>query len=331
MRRLASWFKVLYSWSETATWVNTWMNLFNDLLSRLFHNGCLQGKVLEQIHEFAHSRGFEIEFVEPTDNVCIAMRWLANPDKGNLSLVKMFEHLYAESVNTDVDSTLIQDVRDRVAAVTAPKLGANSKVFPLSKSVPLPLDAAGCCSTSTLDLRLLALSMISNFESEPVMTSTNLACGMGGLTIGGLLAGFLPIQNKDIALSAAKFHEFLTGGFAARGDLKTLKASRLFATHLLTIGFPCQSYSVMGNELYDDGKQCLVNVGVNLILSSGAVMVLAECVPALRTAKGGAVWNFIVKTLSPQYFLQKPLWYSNSLITIQIVSVFLCLCKQGLF
>ena len=182
MRRLASWFKVLYSWSETATWVNTWMNLFNDLLSRLFHNGCLQGKVLEQIHEFAHSRGFEIEFVEPTDNVCIAMRWLANPDKGNLSLVKMFEHLYAESVNTDVDSTLIQDVRDRVAAVTAPKLGANSKVFPLSKSVPLPLDAAGCCSTSTLDLRLLALSMISNFESEPVMTSTNLACGMGGFT-----------------------------------------------------------------------------------------------------------------------------------------------------
>ena len=56
-------------------------------------------------------------------------------------------------------------------------------------------------------------------------------------------------------------------------------------THLLTIGFPCQSYSVMGNELYDDGEQCLVKVGVNLILSSGAVMVLAECVPALRTAK----------------------------------------------
>ena len=302
MRRLASWFKVLYSWSETATWVNTWMNLFNDLLSRLFHHGCLQGKVLEQIHEFAHTRGFEIEFVEPAENVCIAMRWLANPDKCNLSLVKMFEHLYADSVDSDASSSLVQDVADRVAAATAPKLGAEPKQPLISLSVPLSLDTAGCCSTSIIDLRSLALSLISNFESKPVMTSTNFACGMGGFTIGGMLAGFLPIQNKDIAASAAKFHEYLTGGFGARGDLRTLKAARLLVTHLLTIGFPCQSYSVMGNELYDDGEQCLVKVGVNLILSSGAVMVLAECVPALRTAKGGAVWSFIVKTLSPQYY-----------------------------
>ena len=117
-----------------------------------------------------------------------------------------------------------------------------------------------------------------------------------------MLAGFLPIQNKDIAESAAKFHNFLTGGFGARGDLKTLKASRLLVTHLLTIDFPCQSYSVIGSEQYDEGKQCLVKWGVRLIMSSGAVIVLAECVPALRTAKDGAVWKFIVNSLSPQYF-----------------------------
>ena len=80
--------------------------------------------MLEHIHEFAHTCGFEIEFVEPAENVCIATRWLANPDKGNLSLVTMFEHLYSESMNADFGSTLVQDVEDRVAAATAPKLGA---------------------------------------------------------------------------------------------------------------------------------------------------------------------------------------------------------------
>ena len=96
----------------------------------------------------------------------IAMRWLANPDKSNLSLVKLFEHLYSESVNSDVGSTLVQDVADRVAAVAAPKLGAGPNLSLISKSVPLALDAAGCCMTYILDLRLLALSMISNFDES---------------------------------------------------------------------------------------------------------------------------------------------------------------------
>ena len=88
--------------------------------------------------------------------------------------------------------------------MTAPKLGANSKALSLSKSVPLPLDAAGCCSTSILDLRLLALSMISNFESEPVMTSTNFACGMGGFTIGGSASWFSANSKQRYCVVCSK-------------------------------------------------------------------------------------------------------------------------------
>ena len=115
----------------------------------------------------------------------------------------MFEHLYAESVDSDTGSSLVQDVADRVAAATAPKLGAELKQPLISLSVPLPLDTAGCCMTSIIDLRSLALSLMSSFESKPVMTSTNFACGMGGFTIGGMLAGFVPIQNKDIAATTS--------------------------------------------------------------------------------------------------------------------------------
>ena len=59
----------------------------------------------------------------------------------------------------------------------------------------------------------------------------------------------------------------------------------------------------MGKQQYDDGKRCLVRIGVALILGSGAVMVLAECTPALRTAKGGAIWKFICSELGQKYFL----------------------------
>ena len=182
MRRLASWFEVLYSWSEIATWVNTWMNLFNDLLSRLFHNGCLQDEVLEQIHDFAHSRGFTIDFVEPTANFGVAMRWLANPDKSSLSLVQMFEHLYAESVVSDASSSLVQDVSECVAAAAAQKVDSSvpvSTAASRSYSSPLALDAAGCWMTSIIDLRQLVLFWISSHASNPVMTSTIFACGMG--------------------------------------------------------------------------------------------------------------------------------------------------------
>ena len=55
MRRLASLLKVRYTFSETAIWVNTWMNLLLDLLSRLFHNDVLEQDVMKKLSTFATS------------------------------------------------------------------------------------------------------------------------------------------------------------------------------------------------------------------------------------------------------------------------------------
>ena len=91
MRRLASWLKVLYTYSEYSVWVNTEMNLLLDLLSRLFHRNLLQGKVMDQIVVSCSERGIDLEFVEPNENVQLAMSWLADKNKPSLSLVHMFE------------------------------------------------------------------------------------------------------------------------------------------------------------------------------------------------------------------------------------------------
>ena len=145
--------------------------------------------------------------------------------------------------------------------------------------------------------------MVNTFSSCNHRTATHLAAGFGGFTIGATLAGFVPVLSRDNADAAVVFHSYITGDFDSRGDLTLMSAKRMFATHLLTFGFPCQDYSSMGKSRYDDGPKCLVKIGVALILGSGAVMFLAECTPALRTAKGGAVWLFISSELKTKYYL----------------------------
>ena len=289
LRRLASWLKVIYTYSEYSVWVDTEMNLLLDLLSRLFHRNLLQDKVMSQILDFCSDRGIELEFVSPCPKVCVALEWLANKNKPDLSLVHLFEQ--------ELEASSVNPVKMAGDQNTAPFRDA------LINVPSLKLDAFGSCLCSVSEIRALSIQMADSFGNCNYRTATHLACGFGGFTIGATLAGFLPLFSRDNAEAAVVFHSYITGGFSTRGDLTLMSAKRMFATHLLTFGFPCQDYSTMGKGRYDDGPKCLVRIGVSLILGSGAVMFLAECTPALRTAKGGAVWLFICSELKEKYYL----------------------------
>ena len=140
----------------------------------------------------------------------------------------------------------------------------------------LELGVFGSCLSLISGIRALAMQMANSPSNARCRAAAHLACGFGGFTVGATLAGFLPILSRGNADAAFLSHPYLTGGFSPRGGLALVRAVRFFAVHLLTIGFPCQTYSSMGKQQHGGGGGCLVGVGVALVLESGAVMVLAS-------------------------------------------------------
>ena len=202
------------------------MNLLLDLLSRLFHRNLLQGKVMDQIVVFCSDRGIDLEFVEPNENVQLAMNWLADKNKPSLSLVHMFEQDLESSDGSPVLPCNLSSSLPgapppaKLAGVAIETLFANTLLH-----VPhLELDEFGSCSSPISEIRALTMQMADSFSNARCRTAAHLACGVGGFTIGATLAGFLPILSRDNADAAVLFHSYLTGGFSSRGDLALMGA-----------------------------------------------------------------------------------------------------------
>ena len=294
MCRLASLMKVKQCFVQMAIWVQTWLNALLDALSRMYIDGVLQDDVMLTIAEITTKLGITLKFVEPNDNVKSFMVWLESDKREQMSLV---DHMESRIL------TEKSDVGPNLRQLVANKMGANTTA-PTHHDI-LPSLASSACALSVAEIAgrtSCLINAVGTANTNP-LTAAHICCGFGGMTIGSVLAGFMPILNVENNPAAIAFHELLTAGLVCCGDLDNLNTNKLPRVHNLTVGWPCPPHTCLGRRKGWNDERCRVKAVIDLILATLPYTVFGECVPGLLTSMGGKVFKYIIDQLSPFYHI----------------------------
>ncbi len=139
-------------------------------------------------------------------------------------------------------------------------------------------------------------------ETDTIYRMGELFCGPGGLAYGGMQARSLDGQHRikhiwatDIDPAACETFRFnICPGVpesVIQEDVRELDTFSLPAIDALSFGFPCNDFSVVGEQRGIDGDYGpLYSYGVKVLKSHQPLWFLAENVGGLRSAnKGGAL------------------------------------------
>ena len=135
------------------------------------------------------------------------------------------------------------------------------------------------------------------------LTAAHICCGFGGMIIGSVSAGFLPVLNVENNSAEITFHELLTAGLVCCGDLDNLNISTLPRVHNLIVNWPCPPHTCLGRRKGWNDERCNVKAVVELIPAPLPYTVFGECVPGLLTSMDGKVFKRIIDQLSPFYHI----------------------------
>jgi DNA (cytosine-5)-methyltransferase 1 len=127
-----------------------------------------------------------------------------------------------------------------------------------------------------------------------LLSSVDLFCGSGGLTLGLANAGFRTVFAADSDPLACKTFELNLGPVVRCVDVASLHASEILDASglargdlsLVCGGPPCQGFSLQRRGAADDPRNSLVLRFVELATALGPKAILLENVPALLGARG---------------------------------------------
>jgi len=144
--------------------------------------------------------------------------------------------------------------------------------------------------------------MIDAVLSPPIKTIHPLTCidlfsGIGGFHIAADNLGIKVIFARDIDDDACRAykHNF---GLEANGDIVSLKTEDIPDHDLLLAGFPCQPWSIIGNQHgFSDPRGTLFFEVARIVKAKRPKGIVLENVKQLATAQHGAVIQRIINEL----------------------------------
>ncbi|MZQ74733.1 MAG: DNA (cytosine-5-)-methyltransferase [Peptoclostridium sp.] len=136
------------------------------------------------------------------------------------------------------------------------------------------------------------------------MDAVSLFSGCGGLDLGFARAGFNIVWANDFDKFAVKTYKENFGEHIVHNDINEIELDSIPRHDILIGGFPCQPFSMMGNEMgFDDARGTLFFRVVEIILDQTRKghkppVVVLENVRTLRTHNGGRTFATIRKILT---------------------------------
>lgn len=126
----------------------------------------------------------------------------------------------------------------------------------------------------------------------------SLFSGCGGLDLGFIKAGLDVIWANDIDGFAVQSYKTNIGEHIVHGDINNIPLDEIPEHEILAAGFPCQPFSIMGNEKgFDDHRGSLFFRICEIIKSHQPAVVVLENVGRLLTHKKGDTFSIIEKNL----------------------------------
>lgn len=158
---------------------------------------------------------------------------------------------------------------------------------------------------------MLYFIMNKKKKNKTIFKLAELFCGPGGLGLGALLSsvstnsisyGIKPVWANDIEPDACKtYTKNIHNGNATDvvcSPIEKIDFKKIPALDVLAFGFPCNDFSVVGEQKGFDGKYGpLYTYGVKAINSHNPKWFIAENVSGLQSANNGEAFMKILKDL----------------------------------
>ncbi len=122
----------------------------------------------------------------------------------------------------------------------------------------------------------------------------SLCSGCGGLDLGFIQAGFEIVWANDIDKYAVESYRENIGDHIVQGDINEIELTSIPNHQILIAGFPCQPFSIMGEEKgFDDNRGSLFFRICKLIDLHMPEVVVLENVGRLLTHKNGSTFKIV--------------------------------------
>lgn len=129
-----------------------------------------------------------------------------------------------------------------------------------------------------------------NYEKRHLNT-VSLFSGAGGLDLGFLNAGFNVLWSNDFDKYAVQTYKANIGDHISEGDLLD-KLDEIPSHDVLTAGFPCQPFSMMGKKKgFDDERGTLFFTIQTILEKHNPNIIFLENVKGLATHDGGKTFK----------------------------------------
>lgn len=130
------------------------------------------------------------------------------------------------------------------------------------------------------------------------MKVCSLFCGIGGIDLAFIQAGFEIVWANEIDSAACKTYRYNISSNLTEGDIKKVPADSIPDFDVLTAGFPCQPFSIAGKQRgFDDRRGNLFFEITRIIDAKRPKVVFLENVPNLIEHDGGRTFLVIYNSL----------------------------------
>lgn len=128
-------------------------------------------------------------------------------------------------------------------------------------------------------------------------TFIDLFSGIGGFHLGCSMAGGTCLLASDIDEIANKTYQ-QNYGLVPKGDINNILSDEIPDFDLLCAGFPCQTFSQIGQKCaFDDERGLLIFQVIRILKDKAPKTFILENVRNLLTIQGGKVFDIIVSEL----------------------------------
>lgn len=127
----------------------------------------------------------------------------------------------------------------------------------------------------------------------------SLCSGCGGFDLGFIQAGYGIEWANDIDYFSVQSYKENVGDNIVLGDINDIDISSIPAHDLLIAGFPCQPFSIMGNERgFEDHRGSIFFRICEIIRIHNPRVVVLENVGRILTHKSGKTYEIILNSLN---------------------------------
>ena len=131
----------------------------------------------------------------------------------------------------------------------------------------------------------------------------SLFCGVGGLDLGFMQAGYSPIGAFDIWRTAIEVYRSNLSRDAHVLDLSTNDVPIQDNPDVVIAGSPCQGFSVIGRRRIDDPRNSLYVRAARIAVDAEPQAIVLENVPGVLAGKHKGYYNEVVRILESAKFI----------------------------